>query len=134
MKKIELASLWEVPRQAPQPCAIELHRFDGIDQLWRAAKGGGLFLILAALTVPIPIVHIFAPPLLLLLAVFMVVRSLTLHEMAVAASGRCGQCQTDVRAQLGNVKPAYPLWTLCPACSERLRVLAPVQGSDAAGA
>lgn len=125
MKKIAISVSWQIPGQAPLPCRVELYQFDGVEQLWRAIKTGGLFLLLAALTVPIPIVHIFAPPVFLLLALVMIARSLSLHEMAVTASGVCGNCQQCICAQLGNVKPVYPLWTLCPACHERLRVLAP---------
>jgi hypothetical protein len=121
---------WQVPGQAFAVCELEIHRFDGLDQLRRAALRGGFFLVLAAATVPIPIVHIFAPALFLALAIGFVVHSLRVNEIAVAARGLCTGCQQHVDADLGKVRVRFPLWSLCPICRERLSAQAPAAAAE----
>lgn len=133
MKRIEVPTHWEVPGKLRQTCRIGIDVYDGMDNLRKAAVSGLGLLTLAAITVFIPIIHLFAPLVLTLAAVGLTIRNFTLREIAVAATGRCGACDAEVTAGLGKVKPRYPLWTMCPSCNERLRVLAPESPGEAGG-
>lgn len=95
--------------------------FDRRARLRRASAISGLFLLGALLTAPIPGLHLFAPP-ALLIAGFVLARRRLRQELAVGAiEGRCPACGAHQQLSPPD-PPSFPATLPCPGCGEFLKL------------
>ncbi len=86
----------------------------------RALRSSGLLALGAVLTLLIPIVHFFAPPVLLLTSVIVLVRRLGQRELLSSGGGPCPRC--GERVDLEQAALAWPVETTCVHCRSGVRI------------
>ena len=95
--------------------------FDRPARLRRAAAIFGLFLLGALLTLPVPGLHLVAPP-VFLIAGFVFARRRLHQELAIASIvGPCPACGVD-QELAAPAPPTFPATLACPACGEFLKL------------
>jgi hypothetical protein len=86
---------------------------------------------IAVLTIPIPIVHFIAPPLLLVLGPIIGFAIYKLYDGAsdiVRGEAPCPDCKGVIL--INPCAESWPMDLACPCCQARLRARASLQGSD----
>jgi len=115
-------------RGAEQPGVLRLTIFSASDRLVR-----GLVMLLAgwaiaALAIPIPIVHLIVLPIFFLGTPFFAYKRYRLIRSMESVEGTCPRCSQTVTIKL-ETDDKLPKWTYCPACSGSVQL---VQASAAA--
>ena len=106
----------------PGPVQVRITRYERADRLGRAARASLPLLGAALLSVPIPLLHLFAVPGFLIAAGVLGLRRLRQLEQAEDLRGPCPAC---AKVQAFPVPPrlVLPLTLRCPACGEFVRFL-----------
>ncbi len=115
---------WAAPGRDEVPCQVMLQSFSASERTRRAARAAGLSWLVAAGCIFIPVFHFFLVPGFVLLGMGLAVRAMRTQQVVVHASGDCPLCQRRVTVDLSGARPRFPLWSFCPECRDRLRVLA----------
>lgn len=120
---------WEAPGHGVGPADILLRNYDPVARWRRALLGLAGLWGLALAAVLIPVLHFLLVPGLLLAGLFVAGRRLRLRVALLRAEGACPGCATMVSADLGGVRPDWPIWTFCPHCGGRLRIAPSIPSS-----
>lgn len=117
----EFAAVWTSPGKGEcEVRLVERVRTPSARRL-RALRTMALAVLGAAVAVFIPVLHFLLVPALLIGGVAAAVMQWRAGRQIRQAAGACPACAVQVSRELG-VAPAPELWTLCPACGERLRI------------
>lgn len=105
-----------------QPGVLRLTIFSAQDRMVR-----GLVLLLAgwsiaAVSIPIPIVHLIVLPVFLLGTPYFAYKRYSLVRSMEAVAGTCPRCQQAVTIKL-ETDDVLPKWTYCPACNGSVQLL-----------
>lgn len=100
---------------------VELAVLNPADRMKRAATAFGVFLAVALVAIPIPIVHLVLVPTALLLGVGLGANRLRQREVFREVSGRCPFCGTDQTfTVLGSFR--LPKKLHCGSCQRELEL------------
>lgn len=107
---------------APTVASVQLSTWTKARAATKAWKVAGIVLGAAALMLPIPIVHFFAIPVVLIGApvVWYGVFKLHLGGIDLVGTGVCPQCQASV--PLKGAADRWPLTKICPSCRSTIVV------------
>ena len=97
--------------------------YDQSEALRRALKMAGLFLLLAAVTLFIPLAHFVLVPSFLIAAIVVPMSVYKIRDASERAEGVCPTCNKEVSVKL-DAKDRLPLWRYCPDCDNSLQLLA----------
>jgi hypothetical protein len=92
------------------------------DRVKRALAILGLFWLLAALSIPIVIVHWLLVPGFLIAGPIMAYRRYLSTATTENAAGQCPHCKQDVMIELDSTD-TLPKWTYCPACNKPIQLV-----------
>jgi hypothetical protein len=87
----------------------------------RAARAGVIAvsgLLVGAVTIPIPMVHLIAPWLAWLVALGLTIYVAQMRSRIDRVEGCCTKCGAEIRAgPFGAATDDEPLWVRCPSCT-----------------
>lgn len=112
-------SLWQLRSNLDktQQVQADIQVLDFAGKFKESVKRGGLFFVLAVVSIFIPVLHFFLVPLFLLLSVaFFIMTFRTDRKLAVALDLPCQKCQKIVVVKAQAFR--FPLQTRCPHCGE----------------
>jgi DNA-directed RNA polymerase subunit RPC12/RpoP len=90
------------------------------DRTLRAAKGSGMFLGMAVVVAPIPVLHLFLIPLSLMLSIFTGARRMLQKIEIKDSEVLCPQCKTQHKLNMFFTE--WPLRVHCPNCRTQFLV------------
>jgi len=96
--------------------------YDQPDALKRALKMAGLFLVLAFVTLFIPLAHFVLVPSFLIASVVVPLSVYKIREAYERAEGECPTCGKEVAIKL-DAKDRLPLWRYCPECDNSVQLI-----------
>jgi len=100
--------------------------YDSSERMTRALKMGGFFLLLAIVSVFIPLAHFVLVPSFVITAIVLPFMVHKLIEASEKAEGVCPSCHEQVTIKL-DPKDKLPLWRYCPNCDKSLQLVKPAE-------
>lgn len=104
------------------PATTEVRTLSAPERLRRAALAPALGVGVALIVLPIPIVHLFVPPLALIGGVAVGVRRLGQRELFVSVRGTCPCCGTEQSFGLSGARYRVPQELKCRSCLQLLQL------------
>jgi len=106
------------------PGVLHTTLYDQSEAFQRASKMAGLFILLAFVTLFIPLAHFILVPSFLIAAVVVPRLIYKIREASERVQGVCPSCGKEVSIKL-DANDRLPLWRYCPDCDNSLQLLMP---------
>lgn len=98
----------------------EVAKLNQAQRLQIALKRFGLFALLAAATLPLPVIHLVLPPLFIVIGLVMSSLSFLEKERINYVTGECPSCRKEVR--FGQRRTAEVMKDVCDQCRNMIQI------------